>query len=352
MQNRYVGDIGTFLKLGILRKLMPGYRLGVAWWLYPDESHNEDARHFSYLQQPDLWWRFDPPLFDTLEQIVKSGQRNVRALETANILPGAVFASETIPVGKTIAGRLDLRRQWFETVQRTLDGTDLVFADPNNGLEPVGYGHDSSRAGKIILVDELLALAKPGRCLIVRHRQPLRTDGGFSAMRNWADRLRERGFDTVDALRARPYSPRIFFLLNAPADVRQRAEQIAAHWQGWITWHPDARSSSSRPRSRLPPMLGDVPSGLLNTSDEPVTQPASAPKKFGRRPNVNTAQIGYTNRNGQEVVRSTGKAGNDHRQYVYVLRCRGCGHKYGTNGSDIFQRRCPAHDGGAPGLAF
>jgi hypothetical protein len=40
MQNRYVGDTGDYLKLGILRVLSPGYRLGVAWRLFPDESHN------------------------------------------------------------------------------------------------------------------------------------------------------------------------------------------------------------------------------------------------------------------------------------------------------------------------
>jgi hypothetical protein len=29
MQNRFVGDIGDYLKLSILRTLSPGYRLGV-----------------------------------------------------------------------------------------------------------------------------------------------------------------------------------------------------------------------------------------------------------------------------------------------------------------------------------
>ena len=55
---------------------------------------------------------------------------------------------------------------------------------------------------------------------------------------HWADRLRGRGFSTVDAFRARPYSPRVFFLLDAPADVRQRAEYIGDCWNGMITWHP------------------------------------------------------------------------------------------------------------------
>lgn len=63
-----------------------------------------------------------------------------------------------------------------------------------------------------------------------------------------------------------------------------------------------------------------------------------------------TTQVGYTNRNDQVVIRKTDLPGNDHNQLVYVLRSISCGHEYGANGSDIFQRRCPAHDAGAPGL--
>jgi hypothetical protein len=64
-----------------------------------------------------------------------------------------------------------------------------------------------------------------------------------------------------------------------------------------------------------------------------------------------TTEPGYRNRNGQVVIRSTHLAGTDHYQYVYVLRCGNCGHEYGANGSDIFQRRCPNCQGGAPGLS-
>jgi len=65
-----------------------------------------------------------------------------------------------------------------------------------------------------------------------------------------------------------------------------------------------------------------------------------------------TTKPGFVNRNGQEVVRVTAKHGTDHRQYVYVLRCRGCGHEYGANGTDIHERKCPKHQGGAKGLPF
>ena len=57
MQNRYVGDIGDYLKLGILRALSPKYRLGVAWWIYPDETHNADGQHIGYLDRPHCAFR-------------------------------------------------------------------------------------------------------------------------------------------------------------------------------------------------------------------------------------------------------------------------------------------------------
>ena len=102
MQNRYVGDIGDYLKLGILRALSPGYRLGVAWWLFPDEAHNGHGRHIGYLNRPEQWPHFDPDLFDILAGVVSSGQRNVRALEPSNILPGAIFADEVM--GRSLSG--------------------------------------------------------------------------------------------------------------------------------------------------------------------------------------------------------------------------------------------------------
>jgi hypothetical protein len=65
-----------------------------------------------------------------------------------------------------------------------------------------------------------------------------------------------------------------------------------------------------------------------------------------------TTELGYTNRNGQVVIEATDLPGNDYLQKVYVLRCGRCGTEYGANGSDIFQRRCPGCQGGAPGLSY
>lgn len=65
-----------------------------------------------------------------------------------------------------------------------------------------------------------------------------------------------------------------------------------------------------------------------------------------------TTTPGYENRNRQVVVRNTGKRGNDFGQNVYEMRCKDCGHRYGANGSDIWQRKCPKCQEGAAGLAL
>lgn len=65
-----------------------------------------------------------------------------------------------------------------------------------------------------------------------------------------------------------------------------------------------------------------------------------------------TTKIGFINRNEQENIRATGLPGTDHGQSIYVLHCRPCGETYGANGSDIHLRKCPACQGGRPGLDF
>jgi hypothetical protein len=61
---------------------------------------------------------------------------------------------------------------------------------------------------------------------------------------------------------------------------------------------------------------------------------------------------GFTNVNGQTVVRPTGLPGTDHGQSIYELRCSRCAQEYGANGSDIWLRKCPRCQGGRPGLSF
>ena len=69
---------------------------------------------------------------------------------------------------------------------------------------------------------------------------------------------------------------------------------------------------------------------------------------------TSTTQIGYVNRKNQKNHGTRGVAGTDHGQIAYRLEClnKDCGHIYGANGTDIFQRRCPKCQGGRDGIEF
>jgi hypothetical protein len=126
-----------------------------------------------------------------------------------------------------------------------LADADLVFVDPDNGLAPNSFSHGSTKAGKSVLFNALLELARQGgRSLIVYHRHSRRRGGHHAEIEYWAERLRACGFSTVDALRARTYSPRVHFLLNATPELCRRAEQVATHWEGLIAWHRDTTGSA------------------------------------------------------------------------------------------------------------
>lgn len=86
MQNRYTGDIGDYVKYGLLRALADGRRLGVAWYLFPDEDHSDDGRHVDYLHGHGRCRGHDPDLFDVLKGIVIDDRRNIAAVERSGIL--------------------------------------------------------------------------------------------------------------------------------------------------------------------------------------------------------------------------------------------------------------------------
>jgi len=108
-------------------------------------------------------------------------------------------------------------------------------------------------------------------------------------------------------------------------------DREAALVEGWILGVP----SETEPRP--------------STAARNTRSALSRPRRSGGKA---TTEPGYVSKNNQEVLRKTDLAGNHHNQVVYVLRCKTCGHEYGANGADIWLRRCPSCDGGAPGLDF
>jgi len=245
MQDRYSGDVGDYVKLAILRALAPGRQLGVAWWLYPDEDHNGDGRHIGYLNHPESWRRLDTETFDHLKGLVSSGQRNVAALESDALLPGAIYFREPLPVAGTAAARRNSRPLWLERLSVALNACDVIFLDPDNGFETRSFNPASAKAGKSVALAELEALRRPGRALLVYHHQTRMRGGHDFELEHWGARLRAVGFGQVDALRASAFSARAFFLLDGAPELRTRAAAICDRWGSRLTWRPDLGLATS-----------------------------------------------------------------------------------------------------------
>jgi len=173
MQNRYVGDIGDFGKYGLLQVLCdgsPSLKLGVVWYLYnPSDEHTDDGKHTAYLdwekpkptkQNLDRFASCDGDLYQKLRKLVKNKDRNVSAIARSGVLPsGTVLYDKPLtfdnvpPSAKT--EREQLRNRWLEDAVRKMQGRDLVFLDPDNGLEVRSTSPCSKRGPKYVFLEEI-----------------------------------------------------------------------------------------------------------------------------------------------------------------------------------------------------
>ena len=128
MQDNYVGDIGDYGKYGLLRAVTAsGLLLAVNWYCAVPRrpSKQEDGKFTSYLEKPEAYRHYDPELFDCLAYIVKN-TRSITSVENSGILKAQFF--EEVLTGTP-------RYQWHENALAATAGADIVFLDPDNGLE-------------------------------------------------------------------------------------------------------------------------------------------------------------------------------------------------------------------------
>lgn len=161
MKNQYFGDLRDYLKYSLLRTL--GRELSVAvCWLLTEDDQGTDGRKTGYLDSPNVWRKFDPPIFDFLAQAVADEQRNVDVLDQATLLgDNSSFFSEIVPTDGLE------RCRYFDRFVQHARGVDLVFFDPDNGIEP-----RSAKGPKYIHWHELDRASLQGHSLLIYQHFP------------------------------------------------------------------------------------------------------------------------------------------------------------------------------------
>lgn len=202
MQNRYVGDIGDFGKYGLLRVLsglaetsaFRGHlRLGVVWYLFPDELHNSDGKYTGYLDPtPDNYVRYracDPPLYDALQRLVNGEDRNVAEVQRCGILSGdTVYYEPSLAYspGMSRPVKQRTRENWLSGALEATAAAEIVFVDPDNGIsqsDPL-----LKKGPKYVFMDDLRQFARRGQSLVIYHHLG-RYGTAEQQIRRWAKDL-------------------------------------------------------------------------------------------------------------------------------------------------------------------
>ncbi len=188
MQNKYIGDKGDFGKYLLLKKLCGDkLHLGVNWCLVPDDFDNQDnndGKFTSYLHEnaeSSIYSNVDSELFKKLQELLKSGKRCISFVERFNILPSnTYFFSELISSGT-------YRYIWHDKSLKQLESCDVIFYDPDNGLEVKSCGKLSSNAVKYVFYDEIRDTFRAGKSIIIYQH----TNRGKNVVKQIESRVKE-----------------------------------------------------------------------------------------------------------------------------------------------------------------
>jgi hypothetical protein len=162
MRDEFFGDINDYRKYGLLRELVGDgdLRLGVCWM----RTRN---RKFAYLDSPGEWERYDPKLYSELQNSCKErGRWGVKRVEQSGLLACAVFYGYLVP------HRAADRKNYFEEMLNEFRNVDLIFFDPDNGLEIDGKSGGANPSPRYLYYCEVREAFKRSHSLLIYQHLP------------------------------------------------------------------------------------------------------------------------------------------------------------------------------------
>ena len=222
MKNQYFGDINDYRKYGLLRLLAEGGRkkIMICWMLTCNDSRS-DGRRISYVDDPQTWRPFDPELFDFLKFSLDSGIRDVGVVGKEGLIPGASFHAD-------ILGGVP-REDYFRRLHERSKGVDLIFFDPDNGMEVPTVSKGNANASKYLFWDEAGDFYSTGCSLLVYQHFP-RVN-----RRDYARKISGEFFTKVGATEIFSFqtSTVVYFLLPQPGTGKSFERSVGEVGQKW-----------------------------------------------------------------------------------------------------------------------
>lgn len=162
MKNQYFGDINDYRKYGILRALAgDDVQILICWMLTPNDAR-ADGKFIQYLTDPCRWQAYDPVLFDVLQaEVLTRGRRDVACVKERMLIGRATF------VDAILDGTAASRNSWLAELRQKRKNADLVFFDPDNGIEVPSTPKTRRDSRKYVYWDELEETWRTGASLLV-----------------------------------------------------------------------------------------------------------------------------------------------------------------------------------------
>jgi hypothetical protein len=247
MRNNYVGDVGDYYKYALLRHLSgltardmePPLSLGVVWYLYTEPCNPNGGNHRSYLENENRgrYESLDPDLYAAMAPFSDVALRNVEEVARSNVLPsGTCFFSDKLSFSGLSSGtqvfiqdRKDSRDAWLVRALDATQGAELIFADPDNGLEVASTAVHRDRGAKYAFYGDLLPFWNRGQSLVIYQHRDF-TGAEQQAARRKAELCAKLdGAAFVDVVHFPSFSGRMFFVAAKP----DHAEPLRARLQSF-----------------------------------------------------------------------------------------------------------------------
>lgn len=233
MKHQYFGDETDYRKYGLLRCLAEaGFRIGIVWMLTPDDKRS-DGRRIQYLHRPSVWRAYDPAVFDLLvRSVVGEPERNVSRLERAGLLPGARYHSALL------GDEAGARRAYFTAAWNAVRGCDLLFIDPDNGIEVPSVPRGGRGSCRYLYWEEAETAWSLGASLLIFQHYRREARVAFTGRRG-----RELAEHLTDARVSLLSTKHVLFLLALqPAHLERGlagVQLVTARWRGQVNSVPE-----------------------------------------------------------------------------------------------------------------
>ncbi|HZF70096.1 hypothetical protein [Sulfuricurvum sp.] len=230
MQNRYSGDIGDFGKFLLLKHLFPKESIATIWYLYPDETHNNDGSHRVEECNINLYchcYGIDRQMAELFHQIHQRDSRHIDLFEEMSILENDYYFTERV-LGEGEGYRTQWLKRAIEFIRSK--SCSVVCLDPDNGIEPSSMNKLSIlKQGKYTTyaeIESFFTLECVNHLVIYQHfhRQQSHEMQMREAKATF-ERLYE-GRAVVTIIRHNPVQARFYILLSKHTDILENKQSL------------------------------------------------------------------------------------------------------------------------------